>query len=77
MAIFPVLKVDGRAQMQLHKGDWPKTVDKRVEIYEPEELKRFSAACEPEERLIFRAFLCSGFRSREPSCLTWEAVVLI
>lgn len=62
------------AQIQLHKGDWPKTVDKRVEIYEPEELKRFFTACEPEERLIFQAFLCSGFRSRELSCLTWEGI---
>ncbi len=23
--------------IQLHKGDWPRTVDKRVEIYEREE----------------------------------------
>ncbi|HEX4039485.1 MAG TPA: tyrosine-type recombinase/integrase, partial [Acidobacteriaceae bacterium] len=62
------------ANIQLHKGDWPRTVDKRVEIYEPEELKRFFVACEQDERLIFQTFLCSGFRSRELACLTWEDV---
>jgi len=62
------------AQIQLHKGDWPRTVDKRVEIYEPEEINKFFAACAPEERLVFQTFLCSGFRFRELSCLTWEDV---
>jgi len=62
------------AHIQLHKGDWPRTIDKRVEIYEREELTRFFKACTPEERLIFQVFLCSGFRSREVSCLTWEDV---
>ena len=62
------------ANIQLHKGDWPRTIDKRVEIYEREELTRFFKACNPEERLVFQVFLCSGFRSREVSCLTWENV---
>jgi integrase/recombinase XerD len=62
------------ATIQLHKGDWPRTVDKRVEIYEREELTRFFKACNPEERLVFQVFLCSGFRSRELACLTWEDV---
>lgn len=62
------------AQIQLQKGDWPRTVDKQVEIYEREDLTRFFAACNPEERLVFQVFLCSGFRSRELSCLTWEDV---
>ncbi|MGB7169006.1 MAG: site-specific integrase [Acidobacteriaceae bacterium] len=62
------------ANIQLHKGDWPRTIDKRVEIYEREELTRFFKACTPEERLVFQVFLCSGFRSREVSCLTWEDV---
>lgn len=62
------------ANIQLHKGDWPRTIDKRVEIYEREELTRFFKACNPEERLVFQVFHCSGFRSREVSCLTWEDV---
>jgi hypothetical protein len=47
------------------KGDWPKTVDKKIEIYQPEELKTFIAACNPEERLLFQVFLCWGSRERE------------
>lgn len=62
------------ANIQLHKGDWPRTVDKRVEIYAREELARFFKACSPEERLVFQVFLCSGFRSLEVWCLTWEDV---
>ena len=62
------------ANIQLRKGDWPRTIDKRVEIYEREEMNRFFKACTPEERLVFQIFLCSGFRSRELSCLTWEDV---
>jgi integrase/recombinase XerD len=62
------------AHIQLHKGDWPRTVDKRVEIYESEEITKFFKACDAEERLVFQTFLCSGFRSRELSCLTWEDV---
>lgn len=62
------------AHIQLHKGDWPRTVDKRVEIYEPEEVSKFFAACDAEEKLVFQTFLCTGFRSRELSCLTWEDI---
>jgi integrase len=62
------------ANIQLRKGDWPRTIDKRVEIYERDELKRFFEACTPEEKVVFQVFLCSGFRSRELSCLTWEDV---
>lgn len=54
------------ANIQLHKGDWPRTIDKRVEIYELEELTRFFKACNSEERLIFQVFLCSGFSLRLP-----------
>jgi integrase len=56
------------------KGDWPKTVDKKIEIYQPEELKTFFAACNPEERLLFQVFLCWGFREREAATLAWTDV---
>ena len=72
--VMPQAMLRAGAHIQLHKGDWPKTVDKRMEIYEPEEISRFFAACEPEERLVFQTFLCSGFRSRELSWLTWEDI---
>jgi integrase len=62
------------ARVELKKGDWPKTTEVPVEVYEQEELKRFFAACEPDERLLFQVFLCTGFRSQEVATLTWDDV---
>jgi hypothetical protein len=62
------------AVITMNKGDWPKTIDKKVEIYQPEELKPFFAVCNPEERLIFQVFLCSGFREREVATLAWTDI---
>ena len=58
----------------MNKGDWPKTIEKKVEMYQPEELKPFLAACDPEERLIFQVFLCTGFREREVANLAWTDI---
>ena len=62
------------ARLELKKGDWPKIAEVPVEAYEQEELKRFFAACEPDERLLFQVFLCTGFRSQEVATLTWDDV---
>lgn len=62
------------AEIEMKKGDWPKTIDKKIEIYQPEELKAFFAACNPDERLIFQVFLCTGFREREVATLTWSDI---
>jgi integrase/recombinase XerD len=62
------------AVIEMKKGDWPKTIDKKIEIYQPEELKAFFAACNPDERLIFQVFLCTGFREREVATLTWSDI---
>jgi integrase len=62
------------AVIEMKKGDWPKTIDKKIEIYQPEELKAFFAACNSEERLIFQVFLCTGFREREVATLAWSDI---
>ncbi|HUB00083.1 MAG TPA: tyrosine-type recombinase/integrase [Terracidiphilus sp.] len=62
------------AAIEMKKGDWPKTIDKKIEIYQPEELKAFFAACDPDERLIFHVFLCTGFREREVATLAWSDI---
>jgi integrase/recombinase XerD len=62
------------AVIQMKKGDWPKTVDKKIEIYQPEELKTFFAACTPEEKLIFQVFLLAGFREREVATFGWPDI---
>jgi integrase len=56
------------------KGDWPVYVEEEPETYEPEELIRLFAACTPEERLMLRFFLYSGFREQEVTYLTRKDV---
>jgi integrase len=55
----------------LGKGDWPSYTEEDPEIYTPEELQRFFAACTPEESLLFRFFLHSGFRDGEVRHAHW------
>jgi integrase len=62
------------AVIEMKKGDWPKTIDKKIEIYQPEELKKFFDSCDPDERLVFQVFLCTGFREREVATLAWSDV---
>ncbi len=62
------------AVINLKRGDWPKTTDKSVEIYEEDEMRAFFDACSPFEKLGFQTFLCSGFRKREVCTLTWSDV---
>ncbi len=47
-------------------------VEEEPETYEPEELTRLFAACTPEERLLFRFLLYSGFREQEATYFTWK-----
>jgi integrase/recombinase XerD len=62
------------ASIDLRKGDWPKTTEKKVDIYQPEELTKFFAACNDEERLVFQVFLGTGFREREVANLAWTDI---
>ncbi len=62
------------ANIELRKGDWPKTIEKKIEIYQPEELKKFFAACNAHEKLLFQLFLFTGFRSMEIRTLTWPDI---
>jgi integrase/recombinase XerD len=62
------------ASVELRRGDWPKTTEKKVDIYQPQELTKFLAACTDEERLVFQVFLCTGFREREVANLAWTDI---
>jgi integrase len=62
------------ASIDLRKGDWPKTTEKKVDIYQPEELTKFFAACTDDERLLFQVFLGTGFREREVANLAWTDI---
>jgi integrase len=60
--------------IKLKRGDWPKTTEKKIEVYTNEEIEEFFAACTDDERLLFEVFLCTGFRDREVSHLYWSDV---
>ena len=62
------------ASIELRKGDWPKTIEKKIEIYQPEEMEKFFAACSNDERILFRMFLFTGFRFQEIMTLTWPDI---
>lgn len=60
--------------IKLKRGDWPKTTEKKIEVYTDEEIMRFFKACNDDERLLFELFLCTGFHDREVSHLFWSDV---
>ena len=60
--------------IKLKRGDWPKTTEKKIEVYTEEEMEKFFAACADDERLLFEVFLCTGFRDREVAHLIWSDV---
>ena len=62
------------AEIKLWKGDWPKTADKQIEIYSPDEMQKFFNACTEEEQVLFQTFLLTGFRSEEIATLTWADI---
>ena len=39
--------------IKLKRGDWPKTTEKKIEVYTDEEIEKFFAACINDERLLF------------------------
>src|ERR1039458_3540123 len=60
--------------IRLKKGTWPKTADKKIEVYTDEEIRQLFATCADDERLLFEVFLSTGFRDREVSHLFWSDV---
>jgi integrase len=60
--------------INLKRGDWPKTTEKKIEVYTDQEIEKFFAACTYDERLLFELFLCTGFRDGEVSHLVWSDV---
>ena len=67
------LKVFG-VQRLLKKGDWPTYTEEDPEIYTREQLQKFFKACTPDEFLLFRFFLHSGFRDAEVRHAIWTDI---
>src|SRR5713101_3980711 len=75
IVVEQMLKTHGRNRL-LRRGDWPRYVERIPQAYSPAELKRFFAACQPHDFLLFQFFLGSGFREREVQFLTWRDISL-
>src|SRR5579862_813645 len=59
--VMAFLKAQGVRGL-VKKNDWPRFTEEEPEIYEREEVSKFLAACEPDERLWFEFFLMTGMR---------------
>jgi integrase len=64
------------AALELVKGDRPPKLEKKVVIYEREELERLFAACSDTERTWFDFFLMTGLREQEVQHTYWDDVNL-
>jgi len=58
------------------KNDWPQFTEEEVEIYEKEDLDKFFAACNDEERLRYEFLLMTGMREQECMYTYWSDVNL-
>lgn len=58
------------------KNDWPRYVEDEPEVYEREDLDKFFAACQDDERLWFEFFLMTGMREQEVMHTTWSEINL-
>jgi integrase/recombinase XerD len=58
------------------KNDWPRYVEDEPEVYEREDLDKFFAACDEDERVWFEFFLMTGMREQEVMHTTWAELNL-
>ena len=66
--------ISARDDLDIKKGDRPVVVEEEVEIYEQDELDKFFAACDPEQKLWFEFFLYTGMREKEVMHCIWRNV---
>ena len=73
--VMSFLKAQGIRGL-VHKNDWPRYVEEEPEVYEREDLDKFFAACDEDERLWFEFFLMTGMREQEVMHCEWPDVNL-
>jgi integrase/recombinase XerD len=71
--VMTFFKAQG-CKIPIPKDDRPDYTQEEPETYEPEELEAMFAVCTPEERLLFRFFLMTGFREQETIYVSWKNV---
>jgi len=71
------LKNRGRTDILLKPNEMPSYQEKAVDYYtehNPDELKKFFAACDEHERVAFMFFLYSGCREKEVQNACWDDI---
>ena len=68
------LKWAGHKVAGLKANDRPSYTEQEVEVYEPEDLAPFWAACTPAELLLFRTLQKTGLREGEAMHLMWRDI---
>ena len=58
------------------RKDWPRYTEKIVAAYTETDLKSLLDACDWEEALLWRFFLCTGMREQEVAYCSWPDVDL-
>lgn len=71
--VMAFLKAQGVRGL-VKKNDWPRFTEEEPEVYEREEVSKFLAACEPDERLWFEFFLMTGMREQEVMYCYWSDI---
>lgn len=61
---------DAGAAIEMQKGDWPQVTEEQPDVYTPEQLKPFFAACKQDDFVLFQTFLLTGFRDQEVGFLS-------
>jgi integrase/recombinase XerD len=68
------LRNRGLSSILLRPAEMPKYDEPPVDHYGREELLRFFAACDAEQRIRYQTFLYSGMREREVMFVTWADI---
>jgi integrase len=74
-SLMSFLKANGIRGL-VGKKDWPKYVEPEPRAYEEDELEKFFAVCDEEERAYFRFFLMTGMREQEVIYTFWDNINL-
>jgi integrase/recombinase XerD len=70
VTVLTMLKRFGQKKL-LEASDWPSYVETIRPVYEPEEIHAMFRHATPDEALLIKFFLASGFRNRETRFLAW------
>jgi integrase/recombinase XerD len=73
VVVLQLFKRNGRTGL-VETSDWPDYVDAIRPIYEPEEIEMMLQHAEPDEAMLIKFLLASGFRDREVRYVVWRDI---